>query len=64
LIANVVSGSENSNALQRWQVREVTISADPPQPVQVDGELLSKEPITARILPQAVRVIVPPVKET
>lgn len=64
LIAKVVSGSENSNALQRWQVREATISADPPQPVQVDGELLPKEPITARVLPQVVRVIVPPVKET
>jgi YegS/Rv2252/BmrU family lipid kinase len=64
LIAKVVSGSENSNALQRWQVHEATISAEPPQPVQVDGELLPKEPITARVLPQVVRVIVPPVKET
>jgi diacylglycerol kinase family enzyme len=64
LIANVVSGNENSNTLQRWQVHEATISADPPQPVQVDGEMLPKEPVTARVLPQAVRVIVPSVKVT
>jgi diacylglycerol kinase family enzyme len=61
LIANVVSGSETPNILQRWQVNEVTIVADPPQPVQVDGELLRKTPVTARVLPKAVRVIVPPV---
>jgi YegS/Rv2252/BmrU family lipid kinase len=61
LIANVVSGGENSNILQRWQAREVTITADPPQTVQVDGEITGKTPVTARVLPQAVRVIVPPV---
>jgi diacylglycerol kinase family enzyme len=39
-------------------VREVTVTADPPQKVQVDGEILMETPVTARD-PEAVKVIVP-----
>jgi diacylglycerol kinase family enzyme len=59
LVANFVAGSENSAALQRWQVREATITADPPQKVQVDGEILMETPVTARVIPEAVKAIVP-----
>jgi YegS/Rv2252/BmrU family lipid kinase len=61
LVANFVAGSENPEALQLWQVREATINADPPQKVQVDGEILMETPVTARVLPEAVRAVVPAV---
>ncbi|MFH1843519.1 MAG: diacylglycerol kinase family protein [bacterium] len=37
----------------------VTISADPPVPVQIDGEVLGSTPLTARILPGAIEMVVP-----
>lgn len=47
-------------ALQHWRVKEVTVVTDPPQHVQVDGDLFDQEtPVTARVIPGAVRVMVP-----
>ena len=61
LAATVVGGAENdAPALQHWQVKQVTISSDPPQQVQVDGEMLAQTPIDVQIVPEAVKVIVPP----
>lgn len=62
LITNVVTGNENPNIMQRWKVREAVIHADPPLPVQLDGEILAETPVTVRVLPRAVRAIVPPVE--
>jgi diacylglycerol kinase family enzyme len=59
LVTSMVAGSENSTALQRWKAREVEIVADPPQSVQVDGEILEQTPIRVRVNARAVRVIVP-----
>ena len=41
--------------------REVTVVADPPQPVQADGDYWEHmtTPIQARIIPQAIQVVVP-----
>ncbi len=51
--------NEDADPLQHWQGREITVVADPPQTVQVDGEIMGQTPITARVVPGAVRVIVP-----
>ena len=48
-----------AQALLQWQAREVSISAEPLQKIVVDGELIEPGPITARILPNAIRVVVP-----
>lgn len=45
--------------IQRWRVREVTITTDDPSSVQADGEIWDDTPVTARVLPSAVKVIVP-----
>jgi YegS/Rv2252/BmrU family lipid kinase len=45
--------------LLHWQAREVTVMADPPQPIQVDGEIIEPGPISAWIDPSALKVIVP-----
>lgn len=39
--------------------REVTVSTARPMPVQADGEIVGETPVTVRIVPGAVRVVVP-----
>jgi YegS/Rv2252/BmrU family lipid kinase len=56
---SAAAGNPDPALLQRWQAREVTLHSDPPMNVQGDGELLGPTPITARAVPNAVRVIVP-----
>ncbi|MFO7624175.1 MAG: diacylglycerol kinase family lipid kinase [Anaerolineales bacterium] len=60
LVASVVSGRPDPPALKQWQVREVTIESEPNQPVQLDGELIGQTPVTVKILPEAVQIIIPP----
>ena len=42
-----------------WQAREITIATDPPQAIIGDGEAWGETPITLKVLPDAVRVVVP-----
>jgi diacylglycerol kinase (ATP) len=60
LAASVITGADNVPALQHWRIKEGTIHSDPIQPVQVDGEILAESPIEVKVIPQAVRVLVPP----
>jgi len=46
-----------------WQARKITIEADPPQPVQVDGEVGWSTPVSVQVIPRAVSVIVQNTKE-
>ena len=46
-------------SLPHWQVREVTIEADPPMSVDGDGELWDPTPIQASVIPHAVQILVP-----
>jgi diacylglycerol kinase (ATP) len=57
LAANAAGLSE---PVHHWQVREVTVSAEPSQTVEVDGEVIDPTPLTASVIPQAIKVIVPP----
>jgi YegS/Rv2252/BmrU family lipid kinase len=57
--ANAVASGELAQPLLQWQAREVTITSDPPQPIVVDGELVKVDQIKVKIVPQAVRVVVP-----
>jgi diacylglycerol kinase (ATP) len=45
--------------IHHWQAREITIEADPPQPVQMDGELAGETPVSIRVVPGLVRVLTP-----
>jgi diacylglycerol kinase family enzyme len=51
--------THHSDAFHHWQAREITIEADPPQHVIGDGELWGETPISLKVLPQAVRFLVP-----
>ncbi len=55
---------EEPEPILHWQAREVLIEADPPQPVQVDGEEVPETPFRASVLPKAVRVVCPLPMET
>ncbi len=57
--ANVVASGEMAQPLLQWQAREVTIAAEPKQPLVVDGELVEVDEIKVRIMPKFVRVVVP-----
>ena len=45
--------------IEHWQARKIQIEVDPPQPVQVDGEMVDDTPVSADVLPAALKVIVP-----
>jgi YegS/Rv2252/BmrU family lipid kinase len=60
LTRDVLTQTEpTTTALQHWQGRDITLVAEPNQTVQADGEVLGQTPVTATVLPGAVRVIVP-----
>ena len=59
MAASVIQIDGLKASLQHWQARTVGVEAHPPQNVQVDGDLLGQTPIEARVLPEAVSVIVP-----
>jgi diacylglycerol kinase family enzyme len=45
--------------LFRTTAHEVVIEADPPQPFELDGDPRGNTPLTARVLPGAVSIVVP-----
>lgn len=59
MAASIIEWEEMVAALQHWQGREITVQADPPQDVRIDGEPAGQTPLTATVQPGAVQVIVP-----
>jgi YegS/Rv2252/BmrU family lipid kinase len=57
VLGNALSGVEN---LPHWQGRHITLHAEPAQPIECDGEMIEPTPVTVSVVPQALRVIVPP----
>jgi YegS/Rv2252/BmrU family lipid kinase len=58
-------GKEEQGAVKHWQGREFTIECDPPQDVQVDGEIWGQTPVSAKVLPGVLPVLAPPeIQET
>lgn len=45
--------------LVRFHARELTIDASPAVPIELDGDVVGTTPVTARVLPGALRVLVP-----
>jgi diacylglycerol kinase (ATP) len=52
--------AEEPEPVLHWQAREIRIQAVPPQPVQVDGEVISGTDLTMQVLPKAVNILCPP----
>jgi YegS/Rv2252/BmrU family lipid kinase len=47
----------NPEYIRHWQAREITIEADPPQSVQMDGELAGQTPVSMRVVPGWVGIL-------
>jgi diacylglycerol kinase (ATP) len=61
LYKNITDGEppEDRELVAHWQGKEIKVTSQPAQVVQCDGEILGKMAIHARIVPQAVKVVVP-----
>jgi YegS/Rv2252/BmrU family lipid kinase len=46
--------------MTHFKGNHVRITADPPLPVQIDGEMLGTTPVEAKVLPKAVKLVVGP----
>lgn len=50
---------ESRAGIYHWRGKEITLEADPPQDVWVDGEPGGKTPFTTTAMPQALEIVVP-----
>jgi diacylglycerol kinase (ATP) len=55
--------AERWELVAHWQGRDISVTATPKQTIQCDGELLAKMPIHAKVIPAAIKVIVPKPQE-
>ena len=55
----VLGHESSSDAIKHWQGREIKIECDPPQTVQGDGEIWGPTPISIKVLPGVMPVLVP-----
>lgn len=46
--------------VKHWQGKEISISSNRKQVVQCDGEIIEKFPLHIKVIPDAIRVLVPP----
>ena len=61
--ASVVANGAEAEPLLHWQGCEITVEAQPPQSVQLDGEVVGRAPVAVRVRPRALHVIVPAAAE-
>jgi YegS/Rv2252/BmrU family lipid kinase len=59
LVGSMTGMADPANLLPHWQVRNANITADPPQHIATDGEVLGSTPVDIKVLPRAVHIIVP-----
>ena len=58
-LGNLADPEAVYDSFKHWRAKEVTIETDQPQEIQGDGEIWDPTPITVRVLPGAMRVLVP-----
>jgi diacylglycerol kinase family enzyme len=56
---SVATSSPTQDTVYHWQAKEIKISTDPPQSIQVDGEVGWQTPVSIKVVPQAVKVLTP-----
>jgi YegS/Rv2252/BmrU family lipid kinase len=49
----------NLKLVQHWQGKDISVSSFPKQTVQCDGEVLEKMPLHIKIIPGAIKVLIP-----
>lgn len=51
---------EELTGLEHWQGREFTVETDQPQDFSLDGDPTAQTPLSVRVLPGALKILVPP----
>jgi diacylglycerol kinase (ATP) len=60
IVNNALPFTQPTEAMQHWQARKLSITAEPPQVVTFDGETPENPfPLNVEVLPSAIRVVVP-----
>ena len=59
VVTSIADVKKVGKPLPHWQVREVLVEADPPMAVTGDGEIWEPTPLSASVIPQAVKIVVP-----
>jgi YegS/Rv2252/BmrU family lipid kinase len=59
LAAHMVGSKYNIESMPHWRCREISVSADPVQSVQADGDVIGNSPVQVKILPGALKMVVP-----
>ncbi len=54
---SVATTTPTQDTIHHWQAKEIQIATDPPQSIQVDGEIGWETPVSIKVIPQAVRVL-------
>jgi diacylglycerol kinase family enzyme len=50
---------ESQAGVYHWRGKEITLEADPPQDIWIDGEIDGQTPFTAIVIPQALEIVTP-----
>jgi YegS/Rv2252/BmrU family lipid kinase len=50
---------DNLELVEHWQGKDISVSSSPRQTIQYDGEVLEDMPLHIKVIPQAIRVLVP-----
>jgi diacylglycerol kinase (ATP) len=56
---HIFGSGESQAGVYHWRGKEITLDADPPQDVWIDGEIGGKTPFVTSVLPQALEIVVP-----
>ena len=54
---SVATSSPTDGTVHHWQAKQIKISTEPPQNIQVDGEVGWQTPVSIKVIPGAVKVI-------
>jgi diacylglycerol kinase family enzyme len=50
---------ESQAGIYHWRGKEITLEADPPQDIWIDGEIDGQTPFTTTVIPKALEIVVP-----
>jgi len=56
---HLLQTADSDLKVHHWQGKEITLNADPPQDVWIDGEIGGETPFSTSIIPQALEIVVP-----
>jgi len=58
-VESIAGKPPDPESFHHWQASQITIEADPPQLVHLDGEIWGETPVTANVLPGVLPILTP-----